>query len=89
MTPEMTKSIIELIAIALMAVLSILLLRYYTTRTKAGQPMGIGWRAIQTIVVVMTIPVILILSLEQLIDAALTGTLLGAVLGYALSPKDS
>jgi len=42
---------------------------------------GIGERAIQFVVVSVGLPVILILALEKVIPAAVTGTLLGAIVG--------
>ncbi len=38
-------------------------------------------------VAVMAGPIVLILALEHLIDNATIGTLLGALLGFILSPK--
>lgn len=62
------------------------LVRYYTTRTdKEGKPMGLGWRAVQNMIAFMALPAILILSLEGILDSQITGGLIGALIGYALS----
>jgi hypothetical protein len=46
---------------------------------------GIGARAIQFLAVAMLIPTIVLLALEQRIEAATVGTLVGALTGYLLS----
>lgn len=64
------------------------LIRYYLTRTgDNGKFVGVGLRAIQMTVAVITAPIILILALEQTISHETTGVLLGTLLGFLLSPK--
>jgi hypothetical protein len=46
---------------------------------------GIGERAIQLVGLCLIIPAILILSLESKIQGETLGTILGAIVGYALS----
>ncbi len=65
------------------------LLRHYMTRVdKGGKPMGIGLRAIQMTVAVLTAPVVLILALEGKLSLEGTGILLGTLIGFILSPRD-
>jgi hypothetical protein len=64
------------------------LLRHYTTRVgDDGRPKGIGLRAIQMTVAVLTAPVVLILALEGKLSQEGTGILLGTLIGFILSPK--
>lgn len=46
---------------------------------------GIGDRAIQLVGLCLIIPAVLILSLESKIQGETLGTILGAIIGYALS----
>ena len=46
---------------------------------------GLGVRSIQFTAVILVIPTILILSLEEVISGEIVGTLLGALIGYLLS----
>jgi|SRR5690242_13910648 hypothetical protein len=60
-----------------------------TTTKKDGstedRPMGIGVRIIQLIGLFLIVPLVAILSLEGKLSGEGTGTILGAVVGYALS----
>ena len=47
--------------------------------------LGIGVRVIQFLAIIEVIPVIVILSLEGILEGQTTGTLLGGVMGYVLS----
>ena len=52
--------------------------RYRTKR-------GIGVRIIQFLAVIIVVPVVLILALENILSSEAVATLLGAVVGYILS----
>jgi hypothetical protein len=54
------------------------------TTTTIERPMGIGVRMIQLIAVLMLVPTITVLALEGCLTGEGTGTLLGAIVGYAL-----
>ena len=89
MGTDQVNAIIEMGLALFLVIVPVCMLRYYKTRLdKDGKPMGIGWRAIQTIVVIMIIPAVLILSIGRFIDGSLTGTLLGSLIGYVLATKD-
>jgi hypothetical protein len=70
--------IVETVAVGIMAVSMAVIL--WTRREK-----GIGWRVIQFTVVTLSLPIILILSLEKTIPPEVTGTLLGTIVGYFFS----
>jgi hypothetical protein len=53
-------------------------------RTTEERPWGIGVRMIQLIALLILGPLIAILALEEKLSGEGTGTLLGAVVGYAL-----
>lgn len=46
---------------------------------------GIGIRVVQFAAVILMLPTILILALEDVLSTEVTGTLLGAIAGYILS----
>jgi hypothetical protein len=75
-----TKSIIELVAIAMFPVgfIAILVQRIIMQRS-------VGVRIIQLTAVVMLIPTIVVLGLEKVLEPATLGTLIGALTGYLLS----
>jgi len=50
-----------------------------------GLRRGLGARTIQFAGAVMFVPVILILALEKVLEPAVLGTVIGAVIGYLLS----
>ena len=75
-----TKDIVILVAVGVMALGPILL---WIERLHSGR--GIGARAIQFCAVVMIIPVILILSLVDILSKETSATLIGALTGYLLS----
>ena len=52
--------------------------------TVTEEPKGIGVRMIQLIAVLILVPVIAVLALEGSLTGEGTGTLLGAIVGYAL-----
>ncbi len=80
MTPPDAKTIIEILAIIMSAagLCGLLFHRWQTNRS-------IGARAIQFATVVLLIPAILILSLEDKLNPQSLGTLLGAIAGFLLS----
>ena len=88
MTPILVRGIAELAAVALLLFGSLMLIRHYTTRErKPGDPMGIGWRAIQTIGVTMAVPTILIAALEGIISHDVAGALFGSIIGFVFAPR--
>jgi hypothetical protein len=46
---------------------------------------GIGVRIIQFLAVVLVVPTVFVLALEEILSSETVGTLLGAVVGYILS----
>ena len=74
------KGIIELLAAGIMVagLVGIFIERLITKR-------GIGVRVIQFLAVTLIIPAILILSLEGVLEAQASATLLGTIVGYVLS----
>ncbi len=89
MTSETVRAAVEILMALFLVAGTAVLLRYYALRLdKDGKPMGIGLRAVQTVVSVMLVPTVLILSMERIIDSSVVGTLLGGLLGYVLSPKE-
>jgi hypothetical protein len=62
--------------------------KYGKKTTKPGgttvEPWGIGVRVIQLIAIFILVPVIAILALEGILSGEGTGTLMGAIVGYAL-----
>lgn len=52
--------------------------------TEELKPMGIGVRLLQLVALLVIVPVIGILALEGVLSGEGAGTLLGAVVGYAL-----
>ena len=77
--PE-AKTVVEVLAI-LMSALGICGLLYHRLKSQRS----IGARAIQFAAVVLLIPAILILSLENKLDPQSLGTLIGAIAGILLS----
>ncbi len=75
-----TKEIVELIAAGIMAG-GIGGIIYARTRQKKS----FGKRVIQMSAVVLLIPVILIMGLEQVLKGETIGTLIGGLIGYLLS----
>lgn len=55
------------------------------TRNEKGNRLGLGLRSIQFLGVALIFPTILILALNQQLEHATLGTLLGTVIGYVLS----
>jgi uncharacterized membrane protein len=74
------RVLLELIAALVMVVgvIGILAERWRSKR-------GIGTRVIQFLGVVLLVPVVFILALEQVLSDATAGTLIGALAGYFLS----
>ncbi len=72
------KNAVEIVSVGVMAVAMCAIL--WTRRER-----GIGWRVIQFTAVSLALPTILILSLEGSISSEVTGTLLGAIVGYFFS----
>ena len=74
------KEILELLAAAIMVagLVGIFIERLKTKR-------GIGVRVIQFLAVTLIIPVIMILSLEGVLEPQATATLIGTIVGYVLS----
>lgn len=86
MTGDWVRWGIEAVSAVLFVCTGWALVRYYTTRVdKDGKPMGLGWRAVQNMIAFMALPAILILGLEGVLDGQVTGGLIGALIGYALS----
>ena len=83
--PTSIKLWIELVAVLVMAGG---LFGVFWTRRRANKDeatRGIGVRVIQMTAVILVVPTILILGLEKLLDTAVLGTLLGAIVGYVLA----
>ena len=74
------KHVIEAVSLLIMVVgvAGIFIERIWRNR-------GIGVRVIQFLTVILVVPTILILSLEDVLNTQTTATLLGAVMGYILS----
>jgi len=86
MTPEFLEALIKAILALTIAVLPFAALGFYLARKNGqGKSMGVGARQIQWLAVGMLIPAIVLLSLEHVIDSAVTGTLIGGLAGYVLS----
>lgn len=95
-----TKSVIEII-MALSIVISILYTYYRSLANKKGATVtekangdkitttgkvgGIGARSIQFICVILIIPCIIILSLEDILKGETVATIIGGLIGYVLS----
>lgn len=80
------KGAIEILLTLVLVVAPFYSLQFAKDRRDAnGKPMGFGVRLIQYLTVAMALPTIIILALEQIIDNAVVGTLLGGLLGYVLS----
>lgn len=80
-----------LIFLALAGPLVVVILRLTIRKTithKDGaievRPLGIGARVLQLIGILTIVPLITVLSLEAALSGEATGTLLGAIVGYAL-----
>jgi len=76
------------IAMAILMVVGPVAILYLRTRMKneKGLTRGISARLIQLLAVVLIFPTILILALSGRLDSPETGTLLGTLVGYLLSP---
>ena len=86
MTADFLRAFIEVILAVTIAFLPFAALGFYRARKNGqGKSMGVGARQIQWLAVGMLIPAIVLLSLEHVIDSAVTGTLIGALAGYVLS----
>lgn len=59
------------------------ILSIFSERKRTGR--GIGVRIIQLATVVLVLPIILILALEDVLETQTTAALIGAVVGYILS----
>jgi hypothetical protein len=71
----------------LLVVISRLFIKISTTKDGIHKeaPRGIGSRMIQLIALLLLIPLIVILAVEGTLSKEVTGTLLGSIVGYALS----
>jgi hypothetical protein len=75
-----TRRIIEVLAaVAIPLAFLAVLIRAYL------QPEGIGVRTVQLTTIGMVVPLILILGMENILEAQSIGTLIGGLIGYALS----
>lgn len=74
------KDIIELMVASCIPIGLVLLILH---RIKTDK--GIGVRVIQFICVIMTIPGIMLLALEKILDGQTVAALMGGLLGYLLS----
>jgi hypothetical protein len=70
----------------LIIVLRLLVKEKTTARdgTTTEAPRGIGVRMIQLVAVLILVPTIAVLALQGVLSAEGTGTLMGAIVGYAL-----
>lgn len=86
MSAESTRVAIEIGLALLIIIAPIGFYCFYKDRkNEAGNPMGVGARAIQLLAVVMIIPAVLILALERILEGAVVGTLIGTLAGFILS----
>lgn len=80
-----------LCGLAIVGPLLVIYCRLKVTRTITGpdgkteeRPWGIGVRMIQLIAVLILAPIVAVLGLEGVLTGEGTGTLMGAIVGYAL-----
>lgn len=82
---------IPLCALAIIGPLAVIVCRLCARRTIKKpdasvevRPFGIGVRMIQLIAVLILVPTVAILGFEGILNGEATGTLMGAIVGYAL-----
>lgn len=81
-----TKSVIEIImAIVMLLGIGLLFHNRIKSKNKDGNLKGIGARIIQLATVLMLIPSLVILALEDVLKGETVGTLIGGLVGYILS----
>jgi hypothetical protein len=81
MDPQTVRYFVEMVAVAMWP---LGIGATFWQRWVSGSK-GLGARVIQLCSVIMLFPAILILGLEKVLDGATLGTLIGGLVGYALS----
>jgi uncharacterized membrane protein YqgA involved in biofilm formation len=80
---NLRENIVEIIEIAAVAIMLIGMIGVIWNRMKLKR--GIGKRTIQYITLILIIPTVLILTLEDKLHITSVATLFGTVIGYVLS----